>query len=75
MKSKAWYVICCMTVLISACTVISVSENYDTGYDFSKLKTYDWVPVENKKHQLVVKQLRNELRNQLAVKLSRRERN
>lgn len=54
-------------LLISGCSSIEVSENYDTSYDFTKLKTYDWIPVDNK-NKLVVKQIKNELKNQLAVK-------
>lgn len=55
-------------LLISGCSSIEVSENYDTSYDFTKLKTYDWIPVENKKNKLTVKQIQNELKNQLAAK-------
>ena len=69
MKTKTIYMACCtILLLISACSIIEVSENYDTSYDFTKLKTYDWIPVENKKHQLVIKQLRNEISSQLAAK-------
>lgn len=57
-----------LLLIISACSTIEVSKSYDTTYDFSKLKTYDWIPVENKKHALVAKQLQNELKNQLAAK-------
>lgn len=59
---------CTLLLMISACSTIEVSENYNTSYDFSKLKTYNWIPVKNKKHALVVKQLQNELKNQLAAK-------
>lgn len=55
-------------LLISGCSSIEVSENYDTSYDFTKLKTYDWIPVKNKINKLVVKQIKNELKNQLAAK-------
>ena len=57
-----------LILLLPACSSIEVSENYDTSYDFSGLKTYDIVPVENKKYELVVKQLKSELRKQLTNK-------
>ncbi len=64
--TRTFYVVLgTLLLLISACSSIDVSENYDTNYDFSGLKTYDIVPVENKKHELVAKQLKSELRKQL----------
>lgn len=55
-------------LLISGCASIDVSENYDTSYDFTKLKTYDWIPVGSIKNKLVLKQIQHELKNQLAAK-------
>ena len=67
--AKIFYVVLgAFLLLMSACSTIDVSENYDINYDFSGLKTYDIVPVENKKHELVVKQLTSELRKQLTNK-------
>lgn len=57
------------TVLfISACSTIQVSENYDTSYDFSKLKTFNYIPSKDKKHALTIRQIQKELKTQLAAK-------
>ena len=54
---------------MAACSTIEVTENYDPSYDFSKLKTYNWVQVEEKQeHELILKQIRIELKEQLAAK-------
>lgn len=56
---------------MSACTTVGtveVSENYDSTYDFTKLKTYNWFPAHGNEGTLVIKQIRNELKSQLAAK-------
>lgn len=69
MKIKLTYIkFCSVILLISACSTIEVHDNYDTSYDFTKLKTYNWISVHDKKHALAVKQLRGELTIQLAAK-------
>jgi len=55
-------------LFISACSTIKVSENYDTSYDFSKLKTFNFIPSEDKKHALTIRQIQKELKAQLIAK-------
>lgn len=69
MKTKLIVVGFFSLLLLSACTIIEVKQDYDPTYNFSKLKTYDWkLDINKKKHQLIVKQLRHELKDQLAGK-------
>ncbi len=55
-------------LFISACSTLKVSENYDTNYDFSKLKTFNFIPSEDKKNELTIRQVEKELKSQLVVK-------
>jgi len=36
--------------ILQACSGIKVSQDYEQGYDFSKLKTYAWKPNDNKEY-------------------------
>lgn len=55
-------------MFISACSTLSVSENFDTNYDFSKLKTFNFIPPEDKKNELTIRQIQKELKAQLIAK-------
>lgn len=47
----------------------SVNIDYDKGYDFSKLKTYQWVqPVEDEENPLMAQRLRNAVDYWLSMK-------
>ena len=32
-------------IFLAGCTTISVNQDYDPAYDFSKLKTYGFIPI------------------------------
>lgn len=40
-------------LMVSACSGIKVSQDYEQGYDFSKLKTYAWKTNDNKEYGIV----------------------
>jgi hypothetical protein len=33
-----------LSVLLAGCSTVSYSHDFDTGVDFAKLKTYEWIP-------------------------------
>ena len=59
----------CVLILAAGCISINVDYDYDPAYDFSRLQTYDWFPVprENVRFDLLIRQFKNELKNQLHV--------
>ena len=40
-------------LIVPACSGIKVSQDYEQGFDFSKLKTYAWKPDDNKEYGIV----------------------
>jgi hypothetical protein len=36
-----------LAILLSGCSTISVNQDYDPAYDFSKLKTYGFIPISS----------------------------
>lgn len=68
LKIKITGLIISVVLLISACSTISVSENYDTSYDFSKLNTFNFIPSEDKKNVLTISHIQKELKMQLSAK-------
>ena len=40
-------------LVLQACSGIKVSQDYEQGYDFSKLKTYTWKPNDDKEYGIV----------------------
>ncbi len=60
-------------MMLSACSGISISQDYDQAYDFSTLKTFAWKPNENneyglKDNDLVDKRIRTAIVNALSAK-------
>jgi hypothetical protein len=43
MKKTLWTLL--LVFGLSGCSTVQVSDDYDTGTDFSQLKTYDWLPA------------------------------
>ncbi len=40
-------------LVLQACSGIKVSQDYEQGYDFSKLKTYTWKPNDDQEYGIV----------------------
>ena len=62
-----------VTFLVSlavGCATLAVDYDYDTTYDFAKLKTYDWLPspAGSQMEDLTEKRFRQALTTQLAAK-------
>ncbi|MHC4912727.1 MAG: DUF4136 domain-containing protein [Planctomycetota bacterium] len=57
-------------VLITSCSTITVTYDYDVEADFASLKTFDWwsVPAEPGADELAVKLARNAVNRQLQAK-------
>jgi hypothetical protein len=60
-------------LIVPACSGIKVSQDYEQGYDFSKLKTYAWKPNENKEYgivdnDLMDKRVRTAIENALSAR-------
>jgi hypothetical protein len=45
MKAVKIYLLFFVIVIIAGCSTISVNQDYDPEYDFSKLKTYGFIPI------------------------------
>ena len=63
----------CFIALLQACSGITVSQDYEQGYDFSALKTFAWKPDDNKEYglkdnELLDKRIRTALVDQLSAR-------
>jgi hypothetical protein len=59
--------------IVSACSGIKVSQDYDKNYTFSKLKTFSWKEIKNKEYgiksnDLVDKRFRSAIENRFSAK-------
>jgi len=59
-----------VTMLFTGCSSISVSQDYDPAYDFSKLKTYGFIPITSEAgiDQLSADRLSTAIKTNLAAK-------
>jgi len=58
-------------LIVPACSGIKVSQDYEQGYDFSKLKTYAWKPNDNKEYGIVDNDLMDQrIRTAIDINLS-----
>lgn len=48
MKNLGTLLILVFVGFVLGCSTITVSQDYDPEYDFSQLKTYDWLPLSEK---------------------------
>ncbi len=61
-------------VILQACSGIKVSQDYEQGYDFSKLKTYAWKQNDNKEYGLIDNDLMDQrIRTAIENNLSARQ--
>lgn len=67
MKFIRYILILCLIFFTISCSTINVDYDYDPGASFASYKYYDWFPVpkKNVKHELVIKQIKNEMENQM----------
>ena len=59
-----------MVTAINWSTVYHVSHEYDRGTDFTRLKTYSWLPLktEDQISESIEERIRNAVNNQLGLK-------
>jgi hypothetical protein len=59
-----------LIVVAVGCAPLAVEYDYDTTYDFTKLKTYDWAPSQpgSEKEELTAKRLEQAVNSQLQAK-------
>jgi len=59
-----------MLLLIGGCSDITVEYDYDPAYDFSKLRTFDWLPIPVKPEisQLSVRRIKSAVTEELQAK-------
>ena len=64
------YSLLIVCVVLTACSTIKATNDYDPGYDFSKLKSYNWIPNPNAKLRsgLMVKHFKKSMEQQFAAK-------
>ena len=67
---RVFSILFCTVILAIGCAATTVDYNYDPSVDFESLKTYEWFPIPriNVRHDLLIKQIKNEIQNQLQVK-------
>ncbi len=67
---KVWSAIlmACVALAVLGCSSVTVRHDYDRNYDFSSLKTYDWLPasVPPGLSELRIKRFRSEFDKQMA---------
>jgi hypothetical protein len=65
-----WILLMVSLALVSGCASIDVDVDYDPGYDFSALTTYDWLPVPDKTrvNELAIKNIQYSADRQLKAK-------
>ncbi len=63
------FVICC-SIFMMGCSSIAVNYDFDPEYNFSAIKTYDWLPVPEKvkTDELTIKHIRRAVNTQLEEK-------
>jgi hypothetical protein len=57
-------------ILLAGCSTISVNQDYDPGYDFSKLKTFGFIPISPEAgiDQLNANRFGDAIKNELTAK-------
>lgn len=70
MRKSMMVCICCMTVLALGCASISVNYDFDPQVDFSKIRTYNWIPAPEKARmdELTMKNITFQVNKQLQAK-------
>ena len=70
MKTKAIFLILCVSFLIAACASMSVNYDYDQGVDFAALRTYNWLPSPpgTEQNQLTIRNIQFAVEKQLQAK-------
>lgn len=72
MKSTLIILSILFSIVVSACSTLDVSSDYDTTYNFSELKTYKWYPRKKEpkqvKYRAVAKEIDEIIENILAEK-------
>jgi hypothetical protein len=59
-----------MVSIVMACSPLKVQHDYDTAYDFAKLKTYEWAasPPGSEKEELTMRRIEQTVNSQLQTK-------
>ena len=71
MDRGTWFVLLAFVLFIAAgCAPLTVDYDYDTTYDFTKLKTYDWLPSPpgDQMEDMTEKRFQGALNTQLQAK-------
>lgn len=70
MKCSRLLLVCSSILLTFACASLDVKYDYDPGADFTKLKTFGWLPLEPGAQvpELTVKRIQNAVNAQLKAK-------
>jgi Domain of unknown function (DUF4136) len=69
--TMSWIRLCTAVLLLMllwGCGGMKVSYDYDSKIDFSKIKTYDWLPAEGDASELTVKRIKDSVDRELNLK-------
>ena len=69
-KASILFLLVVLVVTVNCSPSISVNHDYDPGYNFTSLKTYDWIPVQGTAQvsELMVKRFQNAINKELESK-------
>ncbi len=75
---RSLVIVLCVAIFTSGCASllkVNVDYEYDPEADFASLKSYDWFPVPriNVRYDLLIKQIKSEMSNQLKGKGYRKD--
>lgn len=70
MKKFCTFFILCLMVLTTSCSIITVSYDYDQEADFTRLATFDWlpIPIKARTNELTVKHVKRAVNRELEAK-------
>lgn len=67
---RKWITLVCIISIAGGCSPLKVQHDYDTTYDFAKLKTYDWAASSpgSEKEELTMRRIEQTVNSQLQAK-------
>jgi hypothetical protein len=69
---RVWFFLTLLLLvfIVSCMPSVTVNNDYDSAYNFTKLKTYDWIPMKNAGNvsELKIKRFQNAINRELQAK-------
>ena len=70
MKKLYAFIVLCSLILTTSCSIITVSYDYDLEANFTRLRTFDWlpIPIKARANELNVKHIKRAVNRELETK-------